>query len=269
MTEDEKKEFEEFLQWKKEKLRKTKLEQQSKEQDFHHAGLEEANERQEQINASAKKSQQKIDIPLQPTQQKKSWDKIMIVVCLILIVCFVSSLAFDLGSKNSRRVQDGTKNETEEVDSFNLLQEVRDSILQAKADSTKANADSIRKAKRIDLLKHSVRITTARLSPPNSAGGVDAIVYYKNLSSKTIKYFYWEGYVKNAVGDIVENEIDGAETFRGKDTGPIKHGKTSGGCWSCIIYNWSAKKLVLTEITIEYMDGTKLTIAGNELKYIK
>ena len=73
----------------------------------------------------------------------------------------------------------------------------------------------------------------------------------------------------NAVGDIVENEIGGNVSFSGKDTGPIRPGKTGGGCWDCIIYNWTAKKLVMTSVTIEYMDGTELKISEKEIKYIR
>ena len=270
MTEDEKKEFEEFLQWKKEKQKKLEQEQQQPEkQDIHSEELEETDEEQE-VHHTSMGGKQQNDIPQNSPHKKNKTkdDKMMIAICLILLVCFVSALAWEVSLDNKKKINK-TENNYEEVDSFNLLQEKRDSILQAKADSAKASADSIRKAKRINLLKHSVRLTTAHLSSPNSAGGVDAIVRYKNLSNKTIKYFYWKGYAKNAVGDIVLNEIGGEGIIGGKDTGPIKHGKSGGGCWSCVIYNWTAKKLVITEVTIEYMDGTELKISSNEIKYIK
>lgn len=234
MTEYEKKEFEEFLQWKKEKQKEANLAQQR---------LEEQTEQQsESSNRFAK--------------QNKKTEKAIYVLGLILIVYFISLLVSNRNSdsKESRII----RNHTETVDS---LQTIRDSMQQA-------SVDSIKKANRIKLLKNSVRITTARLSSPNSAGGVDAIVFYKNLSDKTIKYFYWEGCAKNAVGDIVENEIGGRVLFRGKDTGPIKPRKTGGGCWDCIIYNSTARKLIITEVAIEYMDGTELKILENEIKYI-
>ena len=235
MTEDEKKEFEEFLQWKKEKQKEANLAQQRLE--------EQAEQQSESSNRFAK--------------QNKKIEKAMCVLCLILLVFFISLLVSNINSdsKESRRI----RNHTETVDSLQFMQ---DSI-------SNARADSIKKACRINLLKHSVRITTARLSAPNSAAGVDAIIYYKNLSNKTIKYFYWEGYAKNAVGDIVENEIGGRELFSGEDTGPIKPRKTGGGCWDCIIYNSTARKLIITEVTIEYMDGTELKILENEIKYIR
>ena len=256
MTEDEKKEFEEFRQWKKEKQKKAELEQQQPEkQEAHHTSMGGKQQNDIHQNSPHKKN-------------KTKNDKVMIAICLILIVCLISSLVWEISLEDKKKINK-TESNYEEVDSFNLLQEKRDSILQAKADSAKASADSIRKVKRIELLKHSVRLTTAHLSSPNSAGGVDAIVRYKNLSNKTIKYFFWKGYAKNAVGDIVMNEIGGEGIIGGKDTGPIKHGKSGGGCWSCIIYNWTAKKLFITEVTIEYMDGTELKISSNEIKYIK
>ena len=235
MTEDEKKEFEEFLQWKKEKQKEANLVQQRLE--------EQTKQQSESSNRLAK--------------QNKNMEKAMCVLCLILIVYFISLLISNRnGDSREKRI---ARNHTEAVDS---LQFIQDSI-------SNARADSIRKTNRIDLLRHSVRITKARLSAPNSAAGVDAIIYYKNLSNKTIKYFCWDGYAKNAVGDIVENEIGGRISLAGKDTGPVKHGKTGGGYWSCIIYNWTARKLVITGVTIEYMDGTELKISEDEIKYIK
>lgn len=100
-------------------------------------------------------------------------------------------------------------------------------------------------------------------------GGCDATVYYKNLSNKTIKYFYWEGVCKNAVGDAVECEIRGSEKFGGKDTGPVRPGKASGGVWDCIIYNYSARKLVITSVDITYTGGSSIHISENEMKYIR
>ena len=54
-------------------------------------------------------------------------------------------------------------------------------------------------------------------------------------------------------------------------TGPIKPGTTYGygTYWDCLWYNYSAKKLVLTEINIEYMDGSSININKNELKYVR
>lgn len=252
MTEEEKKEFEEFLQWKKEKQEKEKQKlQQTKE---HIETLEDSNGEYESNNASPNQG----TLANQPRNQKKE-AAILLCLCFFLIVFFISRFGEFNKSQTSTENQYMTENK---YDTSDPLKAIHDSVQQA-------SDDSIKKVNRIELLKKTVRITTARLSSPNSAGGVDAIVFYKNLSDKTIKYFYWEGYAKNAVGDIVESEIGGRQLFRGKDTGPIKPRKTGGGCWDCIIYNSTARKLIITEVVIEYMDGTELKIQGNEIKYIR
>lgn len=249
MTEEEKNEFEEFLQWKKEKQEEEKQKlQQTKE---HIETLEDSNGEYESNNASPNQG----TLANQPRNKKKE-ATILLGLCFFTIVLCISQFVAFNKSETSTENQYMTENE------YDPLKAIHDSVQQA-------SADSIKKANRIELLKKTVCITTARLSSPNSAGGVDAIVFYKNLSDKTIKYFYWEGYAKNAVGDIVESEIGGRELFRGKDTGSIKPRKTGGGCWDCIIYNSTARKLIITEVAIEYMDGTELKILGNEIKYIR
>jgi hypothetical protein len=114
----------------------------------------------------------------------------------------------------------------------------------------------------------AIKLTSYYLSSPNSASGVSAYVYYKNLSDKPIKYFYWEGYPINAVGDQVSCDIRRNSLFRGKDTGPVKKGQSGGGCWDCAWYNWEAKKLIITAVEIDYIDGTNLRIEGDDLYVI-
>lgn len=117
-------------------------------------------------------------------------------------------------------------------------------------------------------IKSSIHITNYYLSSPNSAGGVDAYFYYKNLNDSPIKYLTWTGYPINNVGDAVSCTIRNYEYFSGKDTGPVKKNKIGGGCWSCAWYNSTAKKLILTSIDIEYMDGTTIHIQDEDLYQI-
>ena len=108
-----------------------------------------------------------------------------------------------------------------------------------------------------DSFYRAVEITYAYLRDPNSVGGCDAVVVYSNLSDKTIKYFIWRGYALNAVGDKVMCTVRDTYYFAGKDTGPYEPGETlCGGKWGAMIYNSSARKLVIYEISIEYMDGS-------------
>jgi hypothetical protein len=116
-----------------------------------------------------------------------------------------------------------------------------------------------------DSFYRAVEITYAYLRDPNTAGGCDAVVTYSNLSDKTIKYFIWRGYALNAVGDKVMCTVRDSYYFAGKDTGPYDPGETlCGGKWGTMIYNYSARKLVIYEISIEYMDGSIILYEGED-----
>lgn len=108
-------------------------------------------------------------------------------------------------------------------------------------------------------------IQRSELYPPNSAGGCDYRLRFTNMSSKTIKYLYWYGNVYNAVNDKVPCTVRNTYSFSGKCTGPIKEHDIDDGGWDSIIYNWSAKEMRLTKITIVYMDGSSISISGSDI----
>ena len=110
-----------------------------------------------------------------------------------------------------------------------------------------------------------ITIDYAALDYPNSAGGCDYNFEYTNLSPKTIKYLYWTGTTYNAVDDPVYCKIRGKSTFSGKDTGPIEQGESGGGCWDCIIYNYTAEYMKLSKIQIIYMDGSTMNIGAADI----
>ena len=113
-----------------------------------------------------------------------------------------------------------------------------------------------------------IAIHSSELSSPNSAAGCDYMLSYSNNSSKTIKYLDWKGNAYNAVNDIVSCDIRNTTLLQGRETGPIEAHQEGGGHWENIIYNWSAKELRLTGITITYLDGTKVSLTGKEISAI-
>lgn len=115
----------------------------------------------------------------------------------------------------------------------------------------------------------TIAIIATELDSPNSAGGCDYYFYYVNKSNKIIKYLYWTGTAYNAVNDPVYCEIRRISTFRGKDTGPIAPGEDGGGCWDCVIYNYTADTLKLSQINIIYMDGSSINIAASDIRRLK
>ena len=256
MKEEEKKEFEEFLRWKAEQKRKAELEQsQAKEI------IKPKNE--ENFNRKRPHSNENLENDSHGSGFEVNFK--LLVIGTVIIFMFLFLLVFISVTNNTRKIAERSKQEKIQ-DSIKAVKKKTIALQQAKA---KAIQDSIQRVERIRTLKNSVKITTLKLCSPNSASGCDAIIYYKNISNKTIKYFDWTGHCINAVGDIVPCEIRGYSSYTGRDTGPVRPGKSSGGIWSCIIYNWSARKLVLTGVTVQYTDGSELDISQNELKYIR
>lgn len=110
-----------------------------------------------------------------------------------------------------------------------------------------------------------IKFTAAYLGKPNSAGGCDAHFSFKNTSKNTIKYLYIQYEIYNAVDDIVSDRF-GRDDMELQYTGPLKPGRSDSGIWDCIIYDCSAKRLVITGLTIEYMDGIKIQYDSEEVK---
>lgn len=281
MTDEELKEFEEFKKWKAmqkaEHLGTAKEEDEEKEELVVSQVCMPKSSNADKMgdlgkNAENEDVEEKADATYQCGDDEEYGDFfsttvgkcilifVGLLICIFIYTCYVSQ------QQAKAQIEQNRIN-----DSIAAENRKKQAKMQAKEAKQRAIERKEKQKHRIALLKNSVHITTARLSAPNSAAGVDAIVRFVNRSNKTIKYFRWEGYALNAVGDIVTSELsyDGNYYFGGKDTGPIKPGKSGGGCWSCIIYNWTAKKLVLSKIDIEYMDGSELNISSGEIKYIR
>lgn len=145
-----------------------------------------------------------------------------------------------------------------------------------------------REKERKDKMRNTLRIYQSIVSEVDSAGGVDLKVSYNNTSDKTINYITFTVEVYNAVGDIVSDEITDKSIFKLKETGPISPGGGSikstkyeykrgeakevdvyyGTVWENALYNKTAKKLVITDILIEYSDDSTVRISGDDLKYL-
>ena len=79
------------------------------------------------------------------------------------------------------------------------------------------------------------------------------------------KYLDWKGYAYNAVNDMVSCTIRRNSLIQGRVTGPIAPNTEEYSKWEAVIYNWSAKSLRMTGMTITYMDGTRVNLTGKEI----
>jgi len=103
--------------------------------------------------------------------------------------------------------------------------------------------------------KDSIQIIKCYTSDPNSAGGVDLDLVWKNNTKKTIKYISFRVDPYNAVGDVVPCDIRGYyQSFR--VTGPVQSGKVYGygTYWDCAWYNSTIKNAKVTSVEIIFMD---------------
>ena len=184
----------------------------------------------------------------------------------ILVIC-VMGLTFTFCDNSARIKAEREQFIRDSTAKAEREQFVRDST--AKAEREQFIRDSTAKAEHITAIKNSIQLTSYYLHSPNSVGGCDMSIYYKNLSKKVIKYAVFICRYYNAVDDVVYCDIRDYSTFRGRDTGPVNYGRNGGGLWECPIYNWSARKMEIIGIEIDYMDGTELVISQNDMNLIK
>ena len=231
-----KKEFEEFLLWKKER-------EKQKEGTLFNASNTDSEE---------ERSQETYDRNIHNEKKKKKniW-------CPIVLLCVLIYSGIIIASKI--KIPHQSNINPEELGSSSVESTIKDTMQERIVREIKEEA------KQKEKLTY-IKFTAAYLSKPNSAGGCDAHFSFKNTSKNTIKYLYIQYEVYNAVDDDIVSdrfERDGLEL---QYTGPLKPGRSDSGIWECIIYDYSAKRLVITGLTIVYMDGMKIQYNSEEVK---
>ena len=109
------------------------------------------------------------------------------------------------------------------------------------------------------IFKDSIQVIKKYTSEPNSAGGVDLNIIWKNKSKRTVKYATFEVSAINAVNDEVFSEIGVYNSPKYvKVTGPVKPNQVNGygTYWECLWYNFTIQKCKIRSVELEYMDGT-------------
>ena len=174
------------------------------------------------------------------TKQEKTILSISAIVVLFLI--FVSLYV------SSNRQTQYTKKVDKEIEMMNKM----------RADSIQNVQDSL---KLIEAYKDSIQIIKKYVSEPNSAGGVDLNIIWKNKTKRVIKYARFQVAAINAVNDEVYSTISiypGTEWV--KVTGPVKPNQVDGygTYWSCVWYNHTIKRCKIETVRLEFMDGSEI-----------
>ena len=117
------------------------------------------------------------------------------------------------------------------------------------------------------LRNQKVFLQDLQISEVNSAGGVEifALIVNPNQAS-AIKYLNIQLNLYNAVGDKVLSEIDRSGSATISYTGPLKHqdGVTRVD-WGPVWYNSTGVCLLIRSISIDFMNGKKITLAGKAI----
>ncbi len=99
-------------------------------------------------------------------------------------------------------------------------------------------------------------------------GGIEWNFRIKNNTSKKINYVVIQWYNFNSVGDLVYDYIDGKNYTRLKYTGPLAAGATSSYKRNTtLFYSYSYDSSTISEIIVEYSDGTTQTIGLSDIEY--
>lgn len=103
----------------------------------------------------------------------------------------------------------------------------------------------------------------------NSIGGLEPHILISNNSNKKIKYVYLTVSFYNAVGDKVTNDIGRSKSVQLKITGPIKPWKFKWYSWDPVFYNYSAYKMKIEKVRIDYFKGEDKVIQVNKKYKLK
>ncbi len=126
--------------------------------------------------------------------------------------------------------------------------------------------ENVMQTENVDFTK-VIQLLSIKTDEPNSAGGINLYIKWKNTSDKTVKYAYFTCELYNAVDDKVNDTISGSYKFTGKVTGPVQPNEIKGKdtYWQNAWWNNSGRYAKIIGIELEYMDGSKITVPTNKI----
>lgn len=180
------------------------------------------------------------------------------VMMITVVTCLMTMFMLSCDSKT--QVENDLKQKTQDslVEQQNLVeqQRIQDSLSLVEQQRIQDSLSLLD----LENFKNCIQLIKYYTSKPNSAGGVDCNVIWKNLSEKTVKYARFTVVPYNEVNDRVKGDYDysndGSNVL--SVTGPIKQNQVNGKgtYWECIWYNWSINYMRIIQIEIEYLDGS-------------
>ena len=113
----------------------------------------------------------------------------------------------------------------------------------------------------------SVYVKNFGIYEVNSVGGVELYAVFTNPNTTVaIKYINMQLTLFNAVGDILRSDIGRTTTAGISFTGPLDHAaEERNAYWGPIWYNSTGHCVAIQSLSIEFMNGKRLSFAGKNL----
>ena len=189
--------------------------------------------------------------------------KFLLIITAIFMLVFFSSCAELAGIQELN--QEPTLLEQEPT----LLEQELALLEQDIKNIEQANAVAEEKALQLMEQGFPIAIYEYYSATPNSVGGVNVIIFWKNISPKDFKYVIFTVKPYNAVDDVVYCTISHEADSRLKVTGPVKAknmDEPSSSVWENVWYNNTIKRIEIEQIDIIYMDNSEESISASEVK---
>ena len=123
------------------------------------------------------------------------------------------------------------------------------------------------KQAKLNEAKSLFRVKRIYAGSHDSVGGVFIYFDFVNLSDKPIKYVHFSFSFYNSVGDYVRDEF--GQSTSCYYTGPVYKGQGTTGGWRWgKYYNWNIATVKLNSLSLEYMDGTRVSFSSEQIAYI-
>jgi hypothetical protein len=117
--------------------------------------------------------------------------------------------------------------------------------------------------------KELIQVIDITTDFPNSAGGVNLNISWKNVSKKTIKYITFDVYAYNRVDDKVSDEVSGDLDMLCKLVGPYIPGAEDNSSWDNVWYNNTIVRAEVCGVIITWMDNTTQYLNKKQYKVPK
>lgn len=110
----------------------------------------------------------------------------------------------------------------------------------------------------MQIYHNGLYVSEKMMNGPDSAGGIDIQVHFKNNTNKIIKYVKFTFIAFNAVGDSVSCRVTNQSEKVGEFTGPLNPGAYSRSSlyYGKMFYDPSIVRVKVKKAVIEFMDGT-------------